>query len=114
VRSEAAVPNIENVREKLERARRSVEGRGSRVAVANGFEAAAKRRTICHIVKSAREKGTYVRETGETSNGAATAAARFEVRYPNGEKLLNCFYVHDSGRIVDEGEGGAATLTKKS
>ena len=98
--SEAAFPNIENVRGKLERGRRSVEGLGSRVAVANGFEAAAKRRTICNIVKSAREKSTYVRETGETSDGAATVPTRFEVRYPNGEELLNCFYVHDSGRIV--------------
>ena len=174
-------PNIENARGKLERARRSVEGRGSRVAVANGFEATAKRRTICNIVKSAREKSTYVCENGEMSDGVA---ARFVVsrqtfghKYDHtkrereeggrrclpltgpgagvdirgsktvtvktstlqaqgelggergktnvkgvlpardlhdnddekgavsdGEKLLNCFYVHDSGRIVDAGE----------
>ena len=109
-RSEAAFPNIGNARGKLEQARRSVEGRGSR------FEAVAKRRTICNIVKLAREMSTYVRETQETSlsDSAATAATRFEGRRPNGEKLLNCFYVHDSGRIVDEGEGDAAALTKKS
>jgi hypothetical protein len=43
-----------------------------------------------------------VRETRETSDGVAAAATRFEAfegRCPNGEKLLDCFYVHDSGRL---------------
>ena len=32
----------------------------------------------------------------------------------NGKISLNRFYVRDSGRIIDEGEGGAASLTKRS
>jgi hypothetical protein len=30
------------------------------------------------------------------------------------KNLMNHFYVRDNGRIVDEGEGGAATLTKRT